>query len=135
MTRRVVCDVGAVAVATISGLRQCGRLRVRREGVRLYPAEALALEERSVGARAKGGHGDRCAVRFDGLYQGGLEAVVVHTGDSGDESYARIIPGGIPGVRAIGHAVQAEVVNLNVKRLLHLTHSALGLDVQVVFSD
>src|SRR5260370_27000200 len=88
MAQRVVGDVGSEAVSGISGLRQSGRRGIRREGMRLYSAEALALEEYPVGARAERNHGDRCAVRFYRLDQCGVEAQVVHAGDSGDWSHA-----------------------------------------------
>src|SRR5258708_35545143 len=102
MTQRVVGDVGSEAVSGISGLRQSGRRGIRREGMRLYSAEALALEEYPVGARAERNHGDRCTVRFDRLDQCGFEAEVVHAGDSGDESHAWGIAGGITRGRAGG---------------------------------
>src|SRR5260370_5021233 len=117
MTERVVGVVGSVAVSGISGLRQSGRGGIRREGMRLYSAETLALEEYPVGARAERNHGDRCTVRFDRLDQCGFEAEVVHAGDSGDEAHAWVIAGGSIGVRAGGCPVPRVNVRLDSDRM------------------
>src|SRR5260370_29145245 len=127
MTERVVGVVGSVAISGISGLRQSGRRGIRREGMRLYSAETLALEEHPVRARAERNHGDRCTVRFYRLDQCGFEAEVVHAGDSGDESHAWVIAGGISGGRAVGRPVQGGIVDLGVEGFVDLTGPGLGL--------
>src|SRR5260370_23770764 len=134
MTERVVGVVGSVAVSGISGLRQSGRGGIRREGMRLYSAEALALKEYPVGARAERNHGDRCAVRFYRLDQCGFEAEVVHAGDSGDESHAWVIAGGIRGVRRGGVPLPGGNVGMDVGSFLNLAERALGPDIKIVFA-
>ena len=103
--------------------------------MRFGAAYALRREERTIGRLAQRRHRCGDAVRARRARELRLEAIVVETGDRGDQAVGGVVDGRIGIVCTITVAVERVVMQLYVKRLLDIGCAALHFHIEIVFGD